>query len=45
MDGFVGHKGGEFEANGLDQAAWGWVRDRLYYHKGDFADPADLPGA
>ena len=40
MHGFAGHKGGEFEAGSLDEGAWGWVRERLHYHKGDFEDPA-----
>ncbi|GAC1347888.1 MAG: glucose-6-phosphate dehydrogenase [Acetobacteraceae bacterium] len=40
MQGFVGHKGGEFEAKSLDQDAWGWIRDRLHFQTGDFDDPA-----
>ena len=40
MEGFVTHKGAEFEANKLNDEAWGWVRERLHYHTGDFEDPA-----
>lgn len=40
MEGFVAHRGGEFEAPSLNAGAWGWVRERLHYHKGDFDDPA-----
>ncbi len=40
MQGFVADKGGEFDANRLDDEAWGWVRRRLHYVTGDFTDPA-----
>ncbi len=40
MEGFVAHRGGEFEASRLNQDAWGWVRDRLHYQKGDFGEDA-----
>lgn len=40
MTGFVAHKGGEFEGNRLDDQAWGWLRDRLHYHQGDFGELA-----
>lgn len=39
MQGFVSDKGGEFSAKALDADAWGWVRDRLSYHTGDFDHP------
>ncbi len=44
MQGFVADKGGEFAADGLDQEAWGWIRERLHYHTGDFEDPAAYEG-
>ncbi len=40
MRSFVADKGGEFAASGLDEAAWGWVRERLGYLTGSFEDPA-----
>jgi len=40
MDGFIGKKGAEFDADKLKPDAWGWVRDRLHYQTGDFEDPA-----
>ena len=40
MEGFVTDKGGEFAADGLNQDAWGWVRDRLHYQIGDFDNAA-----
>ncbi len=52
MQGFVADKGGEFAADGLNEDAWGFIRDRLHYQTGDFADPgtyealkARLPGS
>ena len=38
MKGFVGGRGGESDLPTLDEEAWGWVRDRLHYHVGDFDD-------
>ena len=38
MHGFVGSKGNEFEASKLDETAWGAIRDRLHYLKGDFGE-------
>ena len=38
MEGFIAHKGGEFEGSTLDTGAWNWVRDRLGYQTGDFED-------
>ncbi|HEY4249722.1 MAG TPA: glucose-6-phosphate dehydrogenase [Roseomonas sp.] len=29
----------EFHAERIDDAAWGWVRDRLHYLRGDFSQP------
>ena len=40
MEGFVTDKGGEFASDGLDQAAWGWVRERLSYHVAEFDEIA-----
>ena len=40
MQSFVSDKGGEFASDGLNDDAWGWVRDRLFYQSGDFEDPA-----
>ena len=39
MQGFVTDKGGEFASDGLDEAAWGWVRDRIFFQEGDFEKP------
>ena len=36
MQGFVTEKGGEFSPSGLDDGAWGWIRERLHYQTGDF---------
>jgi glucose-6-phosphate 1-dehydrogenase len=33
-------KGGEFEVNHFDQAAWRWLTDRMTYLQGDLNDPA-----
>jgi len=48
MQSFVSDKGGELRssapseaaADGPNNDAWGWVRDRLFYQAGDFEDPA-----
>ncbi len=40
MQGFVAEKGGEFSPSGLDDWAWGWIRERLHYQTGDFTEPA-----
>ena len=40
MRSFVAERGGEFSADQLDAAAWGWLRQRLFYLAGDFEDPA-----
>jgi glucose-6-phosphate 1-dehydrogenase len=40
MEGFIGKKNAEFDANKLKPDAWAWVRDRLHYQTGDFEDPA-----
>jgi glucose-6-phosphate 1-dehydrogenase len=39
MASFVSDKGGEFSADALDAKAWGWLRQRLGYQSGDFANP------
>ena len=38
MASFVTDKGGEFSADKLDDAAWGWLRERLFYQPGDFGE-------
>ena len=38
MDEFVAH-GGEFEADQIDQSAWGWLTGRMSYLQGDLNDP------
>jgi glucose-6-phosphate 1-dehydrogenase len=40
MQSFVADKGGEFSADGIDQRAWGWVRERLSYLTGEFEEAA-----
>ena len=35
----VGKGGGEFEADGIDQAAWQWLTSRMTYLQGDLTDP------
>src|SRR4029079_14729845 len=35
---FVAHGGGEFSADGLDQAAWSWLTERMTYLAGDLND-------
>jgi glucose-6-phosphate 1-dehydrogenase len=39
MQEFVGHRGGEFHADRLDEAAWGWLTGRMTYLQGDLNDP------
>jgi glucose-6-phosphate 1-dehydrogenase len=39
MKSFISDKGGEFSADSLDEKAWSWLRDRLHYQSGDFANP------
>ena len=36
---FVGTSGGEFHADRLDEAAWGWLTERMTYLSGDLNDP------
>ncbi|HEY4163186.1 MAG TPA: glucose-6-phosphate dehydrogenase [Dongiaceae bacterium] len=38
MKKFVGGSG-EFEADHIDQAAWGWLAERMSYLQGDLGDP------
>ena len=40
METFVTDHGGEFAPAGLDEGAWGWVRQTIGYHKADFGDLA-----
>lgn len=37
---FVGNRSGEFESDSFNEAAWNWVRDRLYFIQGDFGEDA-----
>ena len=39
MQSFVGGTG-EFDPASIDQKAWGWLTERMFYHLGDFEDPA-----
>ena len=43
MKSFVGGTG-EFDPAGIDEKAWGWLTERMYYHLGDFEDPAAYVG-
>ncbi len=38
MQSFIGGTG-EFDPSKIDMAAWGWLRERMFYLKGDFEDP------
>lgn len=38
MQGFVGGTG-EFDPAKIDQKAWGWLTERMFYHIGDLEDP------
>jgi glucose-6-phosphate 1-dehydrogenase len=40
---FVAHRGGEFEANAIDQPTWRWLTDRMSYLQGDLNDPGMYP--
>ena len=40
MESFTTDSTAEFHADSIDPARWGWVRQRLSYLKGDFADAA-----
>jgi glucose-6-phosphate 1-dehydrogenase len=39
MNQFVTQGGGEFQADHIDQTAWGWLTDRMSYLQGDLNDP------
>ena len=39
MNQAVANRGGEFQADHIDQAAWKWLTDRMSYLQGDFTDP------
>jgi glucose-6-phosphate 1-dehydrogenase len=39
MNDFVTNGGGEFEADHIDQTAWGWLTSRMSYLQGDLNDP------
>jgi glucose-6-phosphate 1-dehydrogenase len=38
IEGFVA-RGGEFQADAIDQVAWRWLTDRMSYLQGDLEDP------
>ena len=38
MQSFVGGTS-EFDPSKIDQKAWGWLTERMFYHTGDFEDP------
>lgn len=38
MKGFVASRGGEFQADRLDETAWQWLTERMIYLQGDFTD-------
>ena len=40
MESFTKDATSEFHADHIDPAAWGFVRDRIHFLKGDFDDPA-----
>ncbi|MDR7035328.1 glucose-6-phosphate 1-dehydrogenase [Methylobacterium sp. BE186] len=40
MDSFTKDKTSEFHADRIDPKAWGFVRERIHFLKGDFEDPA-----
>lgn len=40
MNEFVSKGGGEFQADHIDQTAWGWLTDRMSYLEGDLNDPS-----
>jgi len=39
MNEAVASRGGEFQADHIDQTAWKWLTDRMTYLQGDFNDP------
>ena len=39
MKEFVTNHGGEFQADSIDQAAWGWLTQRMTYVQGDLTQP------
>ena len=39
MQSFTTDKTAEFHADHIDEEAWGWIRSRLFYLKGDFEKP------
>nr|WP_246432212.1 glucose-6-phosphate dehydrogenase [Xanthomonas theicola] len=40
LRGLVADRDAEFKADGLDEDVWNWLRTRLHYLRGDFADVA-----
>ena len=39
MQSFTKDKTAEFHPDAIDEAAWSWIRERLHYVQGDFAQP------
>ena len=39
MESFTKDKTAEFHTDAIDQASWSWIRERLTYMQGDFAQP------
>jgi glucose-6-phosphate 1-dehydrogenase len=40
LHGLMADRDAEFKADGLDEQVWDWLRTRLHYLRGDFADAA-----
>ncbi|MBB4128637.1 glucose-6-phosphate 1-dehydrogenase [Xanthomonas translucens] len=40
LHGLMADRDAEFKADGLDEGVWDWLRTRLHYLRGDFADAA-----
>ncbi|MBN6112286.1 glucose-6-phosphate dehydrogenase, partial [Xanthomonas bonasiae] len=40
LHGLMADRDAEFKADGLDEDVWNWLRTRLHYLRGDFADAA-----
>ncbi|MBN6149104.1 glucose-6-phosphate dehydrogenase [Xanthomonas sp. AmX2] len=40
LRGLMADRDAEFKADGMDEDVWNWLRARLHYLRGDFADPA-----
>lgn len=40
LRGLIADRDAEFKADGLNEEVWGWLRTRMHYLRGDFADAA-----